>query len=319
MAFLGLYAVFTRAQAASTLETMQAQWTAAFPPRNDPVRLVKWLATVHTGGMFAYPCGGEHGASSLTLLLFLAGAVVLWRQRRRTLLLVCLAPFGVALAAAALRQYPYGGVAHGSPARVMQYLAPSICLLAGLGAARVLQRTGAGRFRGLSLHTGLLLLVMVGIVPLVLDARHPYRSVHAQRARQFARRFWPELAAGAVPVCLRWDLGLAPWDSQNLNVAVYLCNQRICSPARQAGATIRWAAVSADLPLHCVLAMADPGDARVTAWLAVMKSRYDLRTRRTLLENMAEPGAPPRMEQYFIYEFVPIVTHQKATKIAKSP
>ena len=66
--FLALYAVFTAPQASSTLSTMQAQWTAAFPPLDDPRALVRWLATVHTGGMFAYPCGGESGASSLTLL-----------------------------------------------------------------------------------------------------------------------------------------------------------------------------------------------------------------------------------------------------------
>ena len=64
-----LYAVFTRAQAAATLSTMQAQWTAAFPPLERPAGAwLKWLATVHTGSMFAYPCGGENGASSLTLL-----------------------------------------------------------------------------------------------------------------------------------------------------------------------------------------------------------------------------------------------------------
>src|SRR5262249_50823638 len=102
IAFLILYALFTRAQAASTLSPMHAQSTAAFPPRDDAVALVKWLASVHTGGMFAYPCGGEHGASSLSLLAFLAGAAVLWRRGRRTLLGICLASFGVALAAAVL-------------------------------------------------------------------------------------------------------------------------------------------------------------------------------------------------------------------------
>ena len=70
--------VFTHAQAAATLTAMQAQWAAAFPPLDDPLRLAGWLVTVHTGSMFAYPCGGERGASSLTLLLFAVGAGVLW-------------------------------------------------------------------------------------------------------------------------------------------------------------------------------------------------------------------------------------------------
>jgi 4-amino-4-deoxy-L-arabinose transferase-like glycosyltransferase len=304
--FLALYVVFTRAQAASTLGTMQAQWTAAFPPLGDPLELMRWLATVHTGGMFAYPCGGEHGASSLTLLLFLAGAAVLWRQRHRTLLLICLAPFGLALVAAALRRYPYGGVAHGSPARVMQYLVPSISLLTGLGAARMQERIRSLRWRGRILSVGLVALAVVGIVPLLLDIRHPYRSVHAQRARQFARRFWPALATGAVPVCLRWDPGLVPWDSRNLNVAVYLCNQQIHSPARQHRGPIRSSAVSPALPLRCVLPMADPSDPRVAAWLDSMKTRYRMTASRRLLENMAEPGAPPRIEEYDVYEFEPL-------------
>ncbi len=304
--FLALYAIFTRAQAASTLSTMQAQWTAAFPPLGDPWALLKWLATAHTGGMFAYPCGGEHGASILTLVLFLAGAAVLWRRRRRTLLLICVAPMAVALVAAALRRYPYGGVAHGSPARVMQYLVPSICLLVGLGAASALGRIRPLRVQRLTLRAGLLALAAVGIVPLALDAAHPYRAMHAQRARQFARRFWPELARGGVPVCLRWDLGLGPWDAKNLNVAVYLCNQRIYSPARRAEETPRWNTIAADRPLRCVLPLADPGEPRVAAWLGSMKTGYHLKKSRKILENMAEPGAPPRIEPYYVYEFVPI-------------
>jgi hypothetical protein len=304
--FLALYAIFTRAQAASTLSTMQVQWTAAFPPLGDPWALLKWFATAHTGGMFAYPCGGENGASSLTLVLFLAGAAVLWRRRQRTLLLICIAPMAVALVAAALRRYPYGGVADGSPARVMQYLVPSICLLAGLGAASGLGRIRQPRFQRLSLGAGLLTLAVIGIVPLALDAAHPYRAMHAQRAREFARRFWPEVVRGAVPVCLRWDVGLGPWNARNLNVAVYLCNQRIYSPARRLGVTPRWQDVSADRPLRCVLPLTDPGDARVAAWLDSMKTGYHLTGSRRLLENMAEPGAPPRIESYTIYEFVPI-------------
>ena len=78
--FIALYAAFTSAQAAATLTSMQDQWGAAFPPMDHPIALVRWLATVHTGSMFAYPCGGERGASSLTLLLFAVGLAVLWRR-----------------------------------------------------------------------------------------------------------------------------------------------------------------------------------------------------------------------------------------------
>ncbi len=137
-AFLTLYAVFTRSQAAATLTTMQTQWVAAFPPLGDLWAFCRWFFIAHTGSMFAYPCGGEGGLSSLTLLLFAVGALMLWLERRRTVLLACLGPFAMGLAAAAIRRYPYGGVADGSPARVMQYLVPSICLLTGIGAAALL-------------------------------------------------------------------------------------------------------------------------------------------------------------------------------------
>ena len=190
-AFLGLYLVFTRAQAAATLTTMQVQWVAAFPPLTDPAALLRWLVTAHTGGMFAYPCGGERGASTLTLLLFLVGAVTLWIRGQRVIVLTCLAPFALALLAAALRRYPYGGVADGSPARVMQYLAPSICLLAGLGCTILLGCCRSPRRRLWVLRTGLLVLSAIGILPLVAEAQHPFRAIHAQRAREFARQFWP--------------------------------------------------------------------------------------------------------------------------------
>jgi len=60
---------------------------------------VVWFLDVNTGYLFAYPEGGEHGASALTFLAFAAGAVVLWRRGRRIPVALCLLPFGLALAA----------------------------------------------------------------------------------------------------------------------------------------------------------------------------------------------------------------------------
>ena len=304
--FLALYAAFTRAQSAATLTTMQAQWGAAFPPLNDPMALVQWLAKVHTGSMFAYPCGGERGASILTLLFFALGATALWNRGQRSVVLACLAPFGMALVAAALRRYPYGGVADGSPARVMQYLVPSICLLAGLGSAALLGRIPPPRLRLRALRIGLLALVAIGVTPLAVDAFHPFRSVHAQRAREFARQFWPEFVRDAEPVCLRWDLEPGDWESSNLNVAVYLCNQMIYSPHRQQHGEFRWESFSSRRPLRCVLSLSDPAEPRVKAWLSDMDARFHLRDLRTIVLDMATPGAKPRTEHYFVYEFVPL-------------
>jgi hypothetical protein len=304
--FVAMYFAFTRAQAGATLAAMQVQWVAAFPPLDNALKLAGWLATVHTGSMFAYPCGGERGGSGLTLLIFAVGAGALWIGRRKEIMLICLAPFALALLAAAIKRYPYGGVAHGSPARVMQYLAPSICLLAGLGCATLLALFRTPRLRLWGLSNTLIVLAAIGILPLVAEARHPFRSIHAQRAREFARQFWPDFACGAEPVCLRWDLGLGAWDSTNLNVAVYLCNQMIYAPYRQRRWEPRWQSVSEGRPLRCVVSLQDPVDGAVAGWLAAMKQSYRLIGCRSVVVDMGGTEAKPRIEQYLVYEFVPM-------------
>jgi hypothetical protein len=309
--FFALHLVSTRAQATANLNAMQIQWVAAFPPLSNPLALIRWLATVHTGSTFAYPCGGERGASGLTFLLFTVGAGVLWYRRRQLIVLICLAPFGMALVAAAMRRYPYGGpVPHGSPARVMQYLAPDICLLAGVGAAALITLFRDPRRQRRAICAVLVSLAAVGVVPLTADVFHRYRAVHAQQAREFARQFWPEFMRDVDLKCLRWDLGIGEWDSTNLNVAVYLCNQMIYSPQRQQPRERTAQASSANRVIRYVAPLMDPADCRLAAWLDAMKKRYQLQDCRTLVVNMAEPGSKPRIENYSLYDFVtPDVRH----------
>jgi hypothetical protein len=304
--FLLLYALFTRSQAAATLAIMQRQWVAAFPPIHEAGAFCRWFVTAHTGSMFAYPCGGERGLSSLTVALFSIGAALLWFQRRRAVLLLCTAPFVMGLCAAALKRYPYGGVADGSPARVMQYLVPSICLLTGIGAATTVGvfRNPARRAR--AVRIGLLALAVIGISPLVTESFHPYRSIHAYRARELARRFWPELERGAEPLCLRWDLGIGKWNSSNLNTAVYLCNQLIYSQHRRSIGRPDLGLVSADHPLRCVDPFPDSKDARRSEWLPAMEKKFHLVQRRDIVVDMSVSASVPRTERYAIYEFVPI-------------
>jgi hypothetical protein len=315
-AFLGLYAVFTRGQAAATLTAMQAEWHAAFPPWNDVLRLPGWLISVHTGSMFAYPCGGDRGASTLTLILFLLGAIVLWRRGQRAMLRISLAPFLIALLAAAIKRYPYGAAGNGPAARVMQYLVPSICLLTGTGITAVIDRFRDPRIRRRILRLCLLSFAAVGSIPLAAEGYHPYRTMHAQKARMFAREFWPEVARDAEPVCMRWDYGVPEWDSTNLNVAVYLCNQMICSPARRHGYQTN--GISGNRPLRCVLPLADPAQPRVASWLASMKARYRLKDCRTHLVDVAECTTQPRTERYVVYDFVPRESQQPGTPIEPS-
>jgi hypothetical protein len=75
-----------------------------------------------------------------------------------------------------------------------------------------------------------LALVAIGVVPLLRDATHPYRTERDRAARDFARSFWPEVAADARVLCLRADLNILPADSPNPDVALYLANRRIYAP-----------------------------------------------------------------------------------------
>ena len=176
----------------------------------------------------------------------------------------------------------------------MQYLVPSICLLAGLGSATLLGLFQNSRRRLRILRIALVALAAIGTLPLLAEAFHPFRSIHALRARQFARQFWPEFAREAEPVCLRWDLGLGAWDSTNLNVAVYLCNQRIYAPHRRQRRQPRWKSVSASRPLRCVLALDDPADQPAAPWLDALKKTYRLKECRKVVVDMAEPRAKRR-------------------------
>ena len=119
------------------------------------------------------------------------------------------------------------------------------------GRGRSAFRSDRGRRRraGWAVLVG---LAAIGIVPLAIDLFRPYRAIHAQRARQFARRFWPDFVRDADTVCLRWDLGIGEWNSTNLNVAVYLCNQMIYSPQRRHPRERSSQPISASRPLRCV-------------------------------------------------------------------
>ncbi len=126
------------AQFDSTGGVQNWYWSEWFPP-TEPIPLLKWLAAAHTGNMMAYPAGGSGGASTGTFILCLLGAWEFCRSRRWSILFLCLAPFGLTFLAAVLHRYPYGG-----SARVAQHLVPAICLLAGNGAAMLIDRFARG-------------------------------------------------------------------------------------------------------------------------------------------------------------------------------
>ncbi len=268
--FGGIYAVQTGAQSAATLAGMRAYWSDAFPPLDTPSRLPGWLVATHTGRMLAYPGGGDGGGSTATALLVIVGVAALLRRGDRAVLAALLAPFALTLVAAALRRHPYGG-----HPRVTQHLAPALCLLTGLGLAAIgarLRRPGAaGRFA----IACLLALLGIGVVPLLGDVARPYRTTVERDARDFARRFWPEITRDAEVACLRWDLRGAPWESPDFDTALYLANQAISRPAHSRPSDLE--RVTSDHPLRCVLYHSgrepepDLGD-----WLGDMQQRFRL-------------------------------------------
>jgi hypothetical protein len=300
--FLVLYALFTRGQAeGGAVRGLQEYWASSFPPLDNSIRFLVWLVSVHTGTMFAYPWGGSHGSSFPTTIGVAAGAVLLWRHGRKTIVIALLAPFALTLAAAALRRYPYGG-----EARQMQYLAPAICLLAGLGAAAVLRLLPWPRGRYGLAGVYLLLLALTAPDFLWRDLVSPCRFPCDIQARDFARRFWPDLERGAEVACARGDFGLRDRTRLNLRTAAYLCNEWIYSPQRRRGGGPRWEQVSADHPLRCVLYHeVRPELPEVVAWLDAMRSRYDLRRTESIDVDMSAVVAGPKVERWVVFEFVP--------------
>jgi hypothetical protein len=179
--FGGHFLTVGRVQHASMVDTSSGYWDECFPP-SDLRDLPRWLFAAHAGNLLAYPAGGRDGGSTLTLLLCLVGAAALARRRRAVLALL-LAPFVLTLAAAALGKYPYGG-----SARVAQHLAPSVCLLAGAGAASLIRRAAPGATgRRRWTVAAACLLAAFGVAGMFRDVRKPYKTEADERARQFVR------------------------------------------------------------------------------------------------------------------------------------
>lgn len=212
--FLGHYLLVGRAHLASpvsgvtTAAGMTAYWQTGFPPA-APAALLRWLLLTHVGQTAAYPVGGANGASLLTVLAATAGAWSLWRRGQTRLLLAVAGTFGLWLAAAVLRKYPYG-----MSCRLAQHVAPFYCLLAGAGLAVLLERLAeARRWRGTVAVGGL--LVAIGLTGLARDVWRPYRDADARWARQVADELFAGGATGplllacpeeAVPMPLLWYL-----------------------------------------------------------------------------------------------------------------
>ena len=209
--------------------------------------------------------------------------------------------------AALMGKYPYGATA-----RTMQYVAPSICLMAGLGLDRLVARFSNTSARGRRLAYLFAGLAATGIVSLVIDAARPYKTVYERNARDFARWFWTDLSHDAELVCMHTDLGFTfdPHHWQVQRTAAYLCDQTIYSARHRRGHLVRWSAISAEHPLRCVLFNEHPkDDTSFQTWLDSMKTDYNLVAVREYPVNRGAVGrAWDYRDYYIVYEFVPKVS-----------
>jgi hypothetical protein len=295
--FLHLNAVHATYAAAGGLK----QWGGAFPPLEDSWRLPIWFLQMHTGRMMAYPIGGPHSASSLTTLLCVVGLILLVHRRQGQFLALCLLPLAVAMAAAFLGKYPYG-----ESARTMQFAAPAICLLAGLGGAAMLGWWREGLSRGMT-TAAVSVLLLFGCGQLVRDLCQPHKTPGDQRLREFARWLWKDQAAEAELACAETDLG-RNFHFGRFSPAEYRCNQAIYSARHRARKPVAWDLVSPTHPLGVVVHSfehAGVDEAALRSWLDEVQRAGEMQLVyvRRFRVNAGQSDVHARV--YQIYEFVP--------------
>lgn len=302
-AFVLLYKVFTAEQYATQIAAggMAEIWKDAFPPWREPLRLAAWLVDTHTGHMFAYPLGGKRGGSIATTLACLAGLAWLWRRARTDLAALWLAPFALALLAAAMHRYPYGG-----SQRTMQYTAPIICLMAGLGAAVLLERVKRDATRRHLTAAAICGLAVLGFVSAVRDVARPYKTRYDLASRTIVRQLIATTPPETQLVCVYRDLGrdLAPGCFEWEHSARYQCNLAIYGPARSRPAPAKPFTLE-NAPLRCVVYsvphfQVEP--ARREVWLDEMERDHRL-VGHGKLDVHAD--SPTHHEWYEIYAFQP--------------
>jgi hypothetical protein len=304
--FLAFYAASASFQAeAMRDEYRNGCWAESFPPWGRPWAVPLWLLDIHAGTMMAYPAGDRHGGSILTLLGVIAGGVALCRRGQGQRLAVLVAPLGLGLLAACLGRYPYGGAP-----RIMQYAAPSICLLAGMGLSALL--VWAARFRvGRRAWAGAVLgLATLGTGLIARDLVRPYRVESDVRTREFARRLWSGSASRGELACLKTDLGLS-FSRRQWSVgmsAVYLHHQRMFSARHRARRAVELdpSAYSERRPLRLVAFDHLPEEVPAfNLWLNTLQGRFLVAGRQEFEIQPGKPGEDWLRDAYVVLDLVP--------------
>ncbi len=203
------YIIAPQQQSASAI-FLREYWSAAFAPTNF-VDFIQWLIRMSAGSLMAYPNGGEKFGSILTLGLFCIGITVLVRRKDWFLLWVLLLPFALNILASFFHLYPYG-----LSARIAQHLAPSICLLMGIGLVFLL-----GVTRGINQNSGIkwaiILLSIFGFAGITEVIINPYKSKSDLQVRSLVQDQFSQLGClqhrvvnspETVPVTFLWYLSI---------------------------------------------------------------------------------------------------------------
>lgn len=158
---------------------MTSYWAETFPPK-EPIAFIVWLFLTITGQMFAYPIGSANGGSILTTIFVILGVKSLAQKKNYSILVMLISPIVLNFIAAVMQKYPFGG-----SGRLMQHLAPSICLLAGKGLAAILDSKNARDMTHRRLTVIIsLLFVAVGVGGIIRDVIYPYRDEQCVWYRQ---------------------------------------------------------------------------------------------------------------------------------------
>lgn len=159
VAFMALALGPAVAQRNAELDTF---WQEDFPDWSDPWGVVPWalLRTLEVLRYAIMPYG------FLFVGNVIIAAVVWCRRGKATTVVVLVLPIGLALIAALLGKYPYGGT------RLLAYATPAVCVLTAEGLRIVIE--AFGRFRSLAWgFAALLLAIPVGLAGYLVVAPWP--------------------------------------------------------------------------------------------------------------------------------------------------
>lgn len=304
--FAALYFWIMRPIKQALPEQLHNFWADAFPPLESLLGFVQWFVEVHTAHMMAYPIGGGDFGSTITTVCVVVALGYLVYRREWTWLSLFVAPFGVAMVAAFVRAYPYGG-----SARVMQYVAPMICLLAAFGVAWLVSQLRSSVTRQRALMSVLGLYVLLGGGQAVRDVTTPQKTKYDLVHAGFARWFWEEMDRDAELVCLHSDEGIdfLPQQWKEGLSSVYLCYQRLYRASE--------GEKSQPFPRRFVVFRGWKESAKVRArreaWLLKMQEQFSLQREMVFPVNQS---LPKHACEYVVYEFVPL---QGPTRLAEKP